>query len=69
MLTKGTTTCAVLFAIKVAKVGVMCADEGHYDTPQLRGDDLRDAVGVMCADEGHYDNRQFRFVSSDFFFM
>ncbi len=35
-------------------VGVMCADEGHYDIVF----DLKikfHNVGVMCADEGHYD--------------
>ncbi len=36
------------------KVGVMCADEGHYDMITEAAADVL-PVGVMCADEGHYD--------------
>ena len=38
-------------------VGVMCADEGHYDVLLERAP-VFVVVGVMCADEGHYDSTQ-----------
>ena len=55
MLTKGTTTSWGTMKMAKMAVGVMCADEGHYDAQGQILDATQYNVGVMCADEGHYD--------------